>query len=225
MKQTNKKLAEEIQIFIRYSVAENEQRLAEAALASYRQNGGALRVMKDFYARLPELRQEAVRKVSNIVVRRDACLVEVDTENFAYLYFCTATELIYLGEKKDGISDREVLRFFGQTADNEFFAGTDTDAENGVSGYDQQEMDEKFFCPSCGVAEGAFHLLGCSVEICPWCDGQITYCNCRFEKLGVEEIDTERQLDRLEILLNEVGRIPFSADHAPSYPVGGEEEE
>ena len=220
MKQSDKKIVEEIEIFIQYSVMESEQQVAEATLASYRDDSDALRVMRDFYARLPELRQEAVRKVSNIVERRDASLVGVDTRNFEYLYFCSDTEVLYLGEKKEGIGDSEVLRFFGQTADQEFYVKADDDDELGSDG----KTATKIFCPSCGVAEEAFHLLGCAVEICPWCDGQLSYCNCRFEKLGVEEIDDEHLLDRLEILLYEAGRIPFFADQTPSYPSGGEED-
>lgn len=219
MKQSDRKIVAEIGIFIQYSVMESEQQVAESTLASYREDSNALRVMRDFYARLPECRQEAVRKVSNIVERRDASLVSVDTRNFEYLYFCSDTEVLYIGEKKEGIGDSAVLRFFGQSADKEFYVKADDDE----SGSDRK-AGTKIFCPSCGVAEEAYHLLGCAVEICPWCDGQLTYCNCRFEKLGVEDIDDERMLDRLEILLYEAGRIPFFVDQAPSYPSGGEED-
>ncbi|MEE4240751.1 MAG: hypothetical protein V2I36_04760 [Desulfopila sp.] len=219
MKQSNRKIVEEIEIFIRYSVMESERQTAEAVLTRYSENSDALRVMRDFYARLPEFRQEAVRKISSIIVRRDASLVGVDTKNFEYLYFCSDTELLYLGEKKDGINDSEVLRFFGQTSNQEFYVKSEDNESNSVLA-----AETKVFCPSCGVAEGAYHLLGCPVEICPWCDGQLTYCNCRFEKLGVEEIDDERLLDRLEILLHEAGRIPFSSDQAPAYPSGGDED-
>ncbi len=218
MKQSDRKIIAEIEIFIQYSVMESEQEVAEETLARYRGNSNALRVMRDFYARSPECRQEAVRKVNNIVERRDASLVEVDTRNFEYLYFCSDTELLYIGEKQEGINDSAVLRFFGQTDDQEFYVKTED--ESGSDG----KTRTREFCPSCGVAEEKYHLLGCAVEICPWCDGQLTYCNCRFEKLGVEDIDDEQMLDRLEILLHEAGRIPFFVDQAPSYPSGGEED-
>ncbi len=216
-KRENQDLVEEIKVFIEYSVAEEEQQRAISALEQVRENTVALCVILDFYRRLPEFRQEAINNVSRIISRHDAYLLAVHTANYEYLYFYNEEGPVFLGEKKEGIAETEVLSYFGYSSNEEFLKTAD----------DRRVLDEdrQFFCPACGVAEGEEHLLGCPVEICPWCDAQFTYCNCRFDQLGVEEITEERQLEHLEVVLQEKGRIPFSADDAPGYPGGGEGEE
>jgi len=37
-------------------------------------------------------------------------------------------------------------------------------------------------CPECLVGIGGFHHLGCSVEQCPKCRGQLLYCICKVKK-------------------------------------------
>lgn len=37
-------------------------------------------------------------------------------------------------------------------------------------------------CPDCDSATGSLHLLGCTVEQCPLCDGQAHNCSCSYEK-------------------------------------------
>lgn len=213
----NTKLVEEIKIFIEYSVMEEERRAAISTVEELRENTVALSVMREFYGRLPEFRQEAITSVTRIVSRHHAYLIVVDTAHYQYLYFYNEEGPVFLGEKKEGIADTEVLSYFGYSSNEQFLKKTD----------DSRTLDEEreFFCPACGVAEGEEHLLGCPVEICPWCDSQFTYCNCRFDQLGVEEITEARELEHLEVILGEKGRIPFSADHAPGYPDGGEGEE
>lgn len=216
-KKDSKELIDEIKLFIEYGVRSDEKASAIKVLENYRQNTLALYILRDFYSRLPGDREEALKKVSKIVSRMGFFLVSACTAAHEYLYFYNGENVLYIGEKKDGIGETEVLNFFGFANDDEFFKHHEKE------GSDIKEMSlaSKVFCPACAVASGEFHHLGCPVEICPWCDGQLNYCNCRFEKLGVDEIEDENDLDRLEILLNEKGRIRFSADHAPAYPSGG----
>ncbi len=212
----NKELIEQIKLFIKYGIKKQDLQIAEDTINSYVNNPMVLRVLYDFYSRMPECREEAVRKVSKIVSRQAMYLLGVTTENFEYLFFYNNEESFYLGEKKDGIEDSEILNFFGYTSNKDFLKQLTASSTLPVSTHSEQEA--KAFCPACSVAEGEIHQLGCPVETCPWCEGQLSYCNCRFDKLGVEEIVKESELDLFEIILNEKGRIPFSKEEGPSYP-------
>jgi hypothetical protein len=53
--------------------------------------------------------------------------------------------------------------------------------------------------------------LGCPVEVCPWCEGQLTNCNCRFTQVGVDRFTADCQLDNFIEALEAKGRIPFDA--------------
>jgi len=214
----SKELIAEIKLFIEYGVSADEKASAVSVLEGYRQNTLALYILRDFYSKLPGLREEAVLRVNKIVSRMGFFLVTADTATHEYLYFFNGEKPVYIGEKKDGIGESEVLSFFGFSSNEEFLKHQ---VQEGADN-DEQAVVEKIFCPACAVAAGEFHHLGCPVEICPWCDGQLNYCNCRFEKLGVDEIEDESDLDRLEILLNDKGRVRFSDHHAPAYPTGGE---
>lgn len=205
---------EEIKVFIEFGVSEKEKKVALENLKKYEKNPIGLSVLKDFYARLPELREEAVRDISKITSKLEAHLLLVKTSNYEYLYIYDGKDAYYIGEKKDGIRESEVLAFFGYSSNENFLKGFST------QGKGEEPFVEKTFCPACSVGEGEIHQFGCPVEICPWCDSQFNYCNCRFERLGVDEIETEQDLDRLEVILNDKGRIPFAADHAPAYPSG-----
>ncbi len=212
------RLIEEVYVFIAYAIPAEEQEKAKRTVKKYQKNPLILKILHDFYRTLPELCDEAVVGVNELVSRLGCCLLEVKTAHYAYLYFYDGENAVYVGEKQDGSNDSEILSFFGYANNDELRRNRDGRKEDRravTSGH--------VFCPACSVKEGEVHELGCPVEICPWCDSQFTYCNCRFEKLGLDEIESEEDLDRLEIILNEKGRIPFSADQAPSYPTAGEE--
>lgn len=217
-KKSQRALVEEIKLFIEYGVRSDEKAAAIDIVEEYSDNSTALSVLRDFYSRLPKLRDEAVKDIHRIVSRMGFVLLGVNTRKYEYLYFYNGEKSIYLGEKRDGIQDTEVLSFFGFSSNDELrreLAGI-------PKGPGERGLEQKAFCPACSVESGAFHQLGCPVEICPWCDSQLTYCNCRFERLGVDEIVDEADIDRFEILLNDKGRIRFSADQAPAYPDGGD---
>ncbi len=215
---TEHSLIDEICLFIEYAVTAEEQEKAKQTVKKYQNNSLILAVLHDFYRILPDLCDQAVVAVDEVVARLGCYLLEVRTSTYAYLYFYDGENAVYVGEKRDGVADSKILSFFGYANNEQLKKNLDERIERGT-----KSISGHVFCPACSVKEGEIHELGCPVEICPWCDSQFTYCNCRFEKLGLDEIESDEDLDRLEIILNEKGRIPFSADQAPSYPVAGEE--
>ena len=74
-----------------------------------------------------------------------------------------------------------------------------------------------FVRAACHAAAGEYHELGCPVEICPWCGGQLIHCDCRYEQLGLDGLTTEAELLQFEAVLEERGRIPYSPEQRPSF--------
>jgi hypothetical protein len=217
----NQQQIEEIKLFIQYGVKDQDRKAAEDILTLYSDNPMVLNVLRDYYSRVPELREEAVCQITKIVTRQGMYLLGVTTQNYEYLYFFNGEKSLYIGETKEGIDDSEILVFFGYSSNEDFLKDQTAFANLPVSS--SVDKESKAFCPACSVAEGEIHHLGCPVEICPWCEGQISYCSCRFDKLGVEEIVTEEELELFEIILNEKGRLPFTREQGPSYPEGGQD--
>jgi len=40
-------------------------------------------------------------------------------------------------------------------------------------------VEEYEFCPECGINVRGFHHIGCDVEECPVCHGQLISCKCQ----------------------------------------------
>lgn len=213
-------LRKEIELFIQYSVTEDMLSRALALVAQYERDRVALRLLHEFYRSLPEAREEPVIKLVQIDSHQGVLLLGVISLNYQYLYLVTENEVISLGEK-GGEIENDVLSFFG-------YAGQD---ELDKACVNLQELEEyhskshlmKTKCPVCSVFEGELHQLGCPVEVCPWCDGQLNRCNCRFDQLGVDKIGNEEEVHKFEQLLAVKGRIRFAKEQAPAYPSAGDE--
>lgn len=208
-------IIEEIKLFIQYSVPENEIQQAVALVDRYRDNAFIVRLFREYYSSLPEAREEAVVRVAKLIDRQGVHLFIVCTASFSYLYAVSADQVLLLGEYRQEV-DIEVLSFFGFQSQEEFL-GKCPLIEDLVA-YKAAKGNEKKICPVCGIPEGECHVLGCTVEICPWCEGQLSNCNCRFEQLKTEEIEDEQQLETFIDLLTAKGRIPYSKNQAPAYP-------
>jgi len=209
------KIIEEIQLLIRYAVPADEQRSACDYLESFHEDQFALAVIKDFYQTLPDAREEALLKMSLIEQKEQVFLLLLSTAKHHYLYLTNDEEGTFLGEYKDGIADSHMLSFF-EYPDKEAFSK----AHSSIDGYREylplERMNEAI-CPSCGTKSGNIHTLGCPVELCPWCGGQLNHCNCRFEQLGVEELTDETKIEELEEKLEKKGRIPYAKEQRPSF--------
>ncbi len=211
---TQQKLIEEIELFIEYSVEASGKKTALALVERYRNNPVALGVLLEFYRILPETREEAVDRIGYLDAVQGVTLLVLGTRNHAYLAVTSEGESHILGEySRDEVAD-ELLRFFGYQDNEEFLKNCLPIEQLEEFGADQHEQ----LCPVCHVAVGEYHLLGCPVEVCPWCKGQLSKCNCRFEKLEEETVSSEDQLDRFQELLEKKGRIRFMADQKPAYP-------
>jgi len=209
------KLIEEIKLFIRYAVPEEELGEAGALVARHRHHRRILNLLREYYVALPDAREEAVTRITKLLQRQGVCLFVLSTTSTAHLYAVSVDEVVWLGEYP-GELDAEVLAFLGFSHQVEFkkICVPISDLEAYAGGV----KDKSGECPACGVEEGEYHLLGCSVEVCPWCDGQLNKCNCRFEQLEADMVDNEEQLERFLDLLTAKGRIPFQEEHAPYYP-------
>jgi hypothetical protein len=207
---------DDIQFLMKYAVPEEQADTAEALLEKYDSDIIALNLLHSFYIHLPEGKDDSVTKLRLLTRRQGVFLLCVSTSNsLHYLYLVNQEAAHILGALAEGIIDRELLDFFGY-ADNKEVLALCKKPEM-LQEYEPYAADSNL-CPLCHAAVGEFHTLGCPVEICPWCSGQLTYCNCRFTRLDIDAMDKVLQIEKLQELLEEAGRIAFKKEHRPGYP-------
>lgn len=212
-------IAKEIELFIQYGVLEDMRTQAVNVLDRYRQDIVGLRLLREFYRSLPEAREEAVLRVVQVGSHQGVLLLGVITVSYHYLYLVTADEVIFLGENgREAVDD--IVAFFG-FPDTEELTKTCRNLSE-LEDYNSDNRSGKMKCPVCSVLEDEYHYLGCSAEVCPWCDGQLSRCNCRFDQLGIEQISNEEEILKFQQLLVAKGRIRFAREQSPSYPSAGD---
>lgn len=211
---SQQKLIGELDIFIEYGVTDSEKDSAKKLVEKYKNNSEALEVLLEFYRVLPETREEAVVKIQRLDTIQGVILLALTTANHVYNAVVSEGQAQILGEFNQDEVPADILQFFGHGTNDEF-----------VKSYSPIEEQEELaveigeeVCPACQVAVGQVHVLGCPVEICPWCDGQLNKCNCRFEKLDVESLESNAELDQFQELLETKGRIPYKPEQKPAYP-------
>jgi hypothetical protein len=221
---TSKTLADrkqEIQFLMKYAVPAAQAKNAETLLDKYDTDIIALNLLYSFYISLPEGKDDSVTGLRLLTRRQGVFLFCVSTGNaMHYLYLVNKEAAHIIGTLAEGIIDQELLDFFGYAENREVLAFAKKPEM--LEEYEPHTTDPNL-CPSCHAAVGEFHTLGCPVEICPWCNGQLTYCNCRFTKLNIDAMDKVAQIEKLLELLEEAGRIAFKKEHSPGYPTMDEE--
>jgi len=207
------RLKKEIEVLIPYAVPADELEVAMQFLSSFADDFFALAIIKDYYQTLPNAYEEALVKISVLESKEQVFLLLLSTTGRHYFYVTNDEERMFLGEWESGIKDKHLLRFFDYP-DEEAFAKVHDDIHKTKEYTSLARMDENF-CPSCGVQTGTMHTLGCPVEVCPWCGGQLSRCNCRFEQLDVEEFTDEMMVDQFAEKLAQKGRLPYEKEQRP----------
>ena len=211
----NQRLAD-IKLLMQYAVPPEALAKATALVEKHDTDSVALNIFHAFYSYLPEGLEDAITVLRLLDRRQGTFLICASTGQNDYLYLATSEQAEFLGPLSEGIWEEEVLAFFNHENREAFLKKYADLAAFPVYVPAHLHPD---LCPVCHVADGEIHTLGCPVEICPWCGGQLTTCPCRFSQLGIHEMDKETQIDDLTELLNAKGRIPFNAEEqAPSYP-------
>jgi len=219
VKESSKKTTiEAIKLYIAYAVPAEEQTRAVSLVLKYEGDRSVLALLREYYSTLPEAREEALIRIAALTQRQSVLLLVAMTEKRAYLYAVSGEEVVFLGDYGDEV-DSQILSHFGFNSQEDFLKVC-LDVHE-LQEYKGHDLEISPLCSACGVAEGEVHLLGCTVEVCPWCNGQLSNCNCRFEQLGVEEVESESELDQFYDLLTEKGQIPFKREQNPSYPASG----
>ena len=209
------KLMEEISVLIPYAVPPEELEVATQFLDTFSEDFFALGIIKDYYQTLPDANEEALIKISVIEEKEQVFLMLLSTTGHHYFYVTNDEESLFLNEWDKGLDDKQLLNYFGY-ADSQSFAGVHVDREKILEYQPLERMNEEV-CPSCGVKKGSLHTLGCPVELCPWCGGQLNHCNCRFEQLDVEEFTDDTMLDSFAKKLEAKGRVAYSPEQRPSF--------
>lgn len=203
-----------IRDLMEYAVPEDRMDEAEDLLDMYRHDRMALDLLHEFYSYLPEARNDWICEVRIAGRRQGILLLAAITPLSGYLYLVSSEGIEFQGVLADGLWDRELLEFFGYASRDAFRELTL--APDGLKVYEPMDADTDV-CPACHAETGELHELGCPVEVCPWCGGQLIYCSCRYEKLGTESMSTEEDIIRFEDILNQQGRIPYSSEQRPAY--------
>ena len=203
-----------IRDLMEYAVPEERMSEAMDLLDIYREDKIALDLLHEFYSFLPDAPNDWVREIRTVNRRQGVFLLSTLTEEKEYLYLVSSEGVEFQGNLAEGLWDRDLLDFFGYEDRENFLKLCESAGEFTI--YEPIGSDENI-CPACHTGTGELHELGCPVELCPWCGGQLVYCSCRFDMLEVESLSSEEDLVRLEEILNEQGRIPYSPEQRPSF--------
>lgn len=207
-------LLDELRLLVQYSAPEEHRSEAIALAERYQNDRIALSILHTFYSFLPEAEEDWIDTLRLVAEKQGIFLICASSMLSAYLYLVGSEETVFCGPLEEGITDGEILSFYGWNDLTDF--QKHCRQEQSLPEYQPVAEDHKR-CPVCAVAEGECHIMGCPVEICPWCGGQLIHCNCRFQKTGRAAFTSDSHLDELYEKLSQTGRIPFNpANQSPA---------
>ncbi|HSH12261.1 MAG TPA: hypothetical protein VLA15_00875 [Desulfurivibrionaceae bacterium] len=201
-------LRKELELLMEFGAPAAERATLAALVDRYAADLIALKVFRSFYSYLPEAQDDGIVELRRIANHGGVFLLCAKSLLDNYLYLADREQAEFLGTLREGIWDPDILAFFGWP-DREAFLKT---VANPATLPPHRPVNEApDLCPVCGTADGEPHTFGCPVEVCPWCEGQLTHCPCRFEKTGRKEFSQESHVDEFLELVERKGRIPFEA--------------
>jgi len=207
-------------LLIEYGVLPGEKEQALAVYERFKNNPAAMALLRCYYSDLPEAREEMAVDLKRVASSGGSEIIVLRSTNHDYLYLYANDQALYLGEFKDGIEDARILHHFDFRNREDFWKQVPREPGE-LASLPTLAVEPSSTCVACGVSPGEIHILGCPVEQCPWCSSQLNSCNCRFDKLGLDAIEADEQLDQFEELLERKGRIAFTVEQNPSYPTAG----
>jgi hypothetical protein len=205
---------------MRWAVPQEDLDAAFDVLQCFSDDRTGLMVLEEFYSCLPEGEDDWVRELRTVGRQQGVFLLAAAASAENYLYLVSGEGVALQGRLAEGWLDRDLLDFFGFDSAEQFRWMAEDPGNFPEYQPLQREAD---LCPACHAGTGELHELGCPVEVCPWCGGQLIHCSCRFEQLGVEALAEEDDLLRLEELLAERGRIAYAPEQRPSFADDGYE--
>lgn len=210
----------ELDLFIEYGVPTEQQEQARALVNKFGHDPLAINIFHSFYSTLPDAVEDCIEELVLLEQHQGQMLFWVKTTLSSYFYMVNNDKAAYGGSTKEGLL-ADILQFYGFGSQESFEKklGAFSDLEPYSPDFITSQV-----CPICYCLEGELHEFGCPIEVCPWCDGQLISCDCRFEQLAVAEISSEAQLDHFHKLATKKGRITYdAASQRPTYPTTEDE--
>ena len=209
------KKLKEIKLLMPYAVPAEHLEQATEFVAGLADDIIGLNLCHNFYSFLPEPEDDYIVNIALIARREGTFLLLARTGLAGYVYLVNQEKAEFIGIADEKNWNQELLDFFGyqdSAALTRQLGNSDM-----LQAYIPTCEDENI-CPSCQAEHGEFHTLGCPLEICPWCDGQLTSCNCRFTKLASDQVKRVKDIEKFNKILNAKGRIPYNKNERLAFP-------
>jgi hypothetical protein len=203
-----------VRTLMHYAVPDEDMDAALDLWQHFSEDRTALTVLEEFYSRLPEAEDDWIRELRTVGRQQGIYLLAAVASAAEYLYLVSREGIEFQGRLSEGWLDRDLLDFFGFESESAF-----KEAAQLIENFPEYQplQTDADLCPACQAATGELHELGCPVEVCPWCGGQLIHCSCRFDQLGADALEEESDLVRFEVLLAEQGRIAYAPDQRPTF--------